>query len=307
LKLADGFVKGISMTAQATRLPFRAPPNMKPTGPAVRRILIENRNGSVEHYFHFLLGFCAPLVNYGQEATDNAPTAPWLIRECGPLTSLLRELPLNLRILPKLEHARFPAAVSDMRLYGYDAPKYYSYPAFCQFRAGVASLAPSRPKTRRKNSILLVEREPSHPFYLSAVAESKSSGSARRAIRNHAEVAAALASAYPDAQSVRLAGLSLTEQFALFDSAELVVAQHGAALGNLIFMREGSKVIEIGNRRWPRSPFKKLAKIMRLHYALIDIDSAFPVVQPTELLAMVAALLAKHPPAADPGRAKTSS
>lgn len=44
---------------------------------------------------------------------------------------------------------------------------------------------------------------------------------------------------------VRLSGLSLRQQAALFRSAELVLANHGAALSNLVFCAPGTRVLQV--------------------------------------------------------------
>jgi len=46
-------------------------------------------------------------------------------------------------------------------------------------------------------------------------------------------------------EPVRLAGRSLAEQAALFHDASLIIANHGAALSNLVFCRPGTRVIQI--------------------------------------------------------------
>jgi capsular polysaccharide biosynthesis protein len=45
--------------------------------------------------------------------------------------------------------------------------------------------------------------------------------------------------------TVAMDGRSLDEQAALFAGADVVVAEHGAALANLVFARPGTRVIEL--------------------------------------------------------------
>jgi capsular polysaccharide biosynthesis protein len=46
-------------------------------------------------------------------------------------------------------------------------------------------------------------------------------------------------------ETVRLAGRSLSEQAALFNECGLVIANHGAALANLVFCEPGTRVLQI--------------------------------------------------------------
>jgi capsular polysaccharide biosynthesis protein len=62
------------------------------------------------------------------------------------------------------------------------------------------------------------------------------------------------------------AALPLPEQAALFSSASIVVAPHGAGLANLVFCRPGVKVIEILNPNAVNIMFWSLSSQMELDY-----------------------------------------
>jgi len=242
-------------------------------------ILVRNRHGSVEHYFHFLLGYCIPLVHY---FLKNRPAlqAKLLVRSCGPLTHILDDLPINLRILPKAEHNLLLSNNNYVELHGFDLPQYYSYSVFTEFRSFVQETAEERKCAAPRAPILLIEREASHSFYESHEAEIKSSGAARRALKNHQELASWLITAHPQSSNIQLLGDSLYDQFARFHSSDLVIAQHGAALGNILFMKEGSRVIEIGSGKTkPRSRiFEALCATMRLKYFHLAASDDFPTI-----------------------------
>ena len=71
---------------------------------------------------------------------------------------------------------------------------------------------------------------------------------------------------------VTLSGLSLQDQAALFSSADIVVASHGAALANLIFSRPGTRFLEIFGDGFIAAYFRQLGRRRGLHYDLLVGD-----------------------------------
>lgn len=69
---------------------------------------------------------------------------------------------------------------------------------------------------------------------------------------------------------VELASMSMAEKAALFSSAKVVVAPHGAGLSNTVFCKEGTKVIELFSPKWVAACFWALSNQMGLeHYYLL--------------------------------------
>ena len=64
---------------------------------------------------------------------------------------------------------------------------------------------------------------------------------------------------------------SLAEQAHLFDSADVVVAQHGAALANLIYMREGA-VVEVFSSSDTPQYYSQCARTLGLQYEPITLN-----------------------------------
>lgn len=86
--------------------------------------------------------------------------------------------------------------------------------------------------------------------------------------RNESAVEAIAAAAGCDI--VRLTGMPLLDQIALFAGAELVVATHGAGLANLAWCRDGAtSVVEIAQRGQPDC-FERLAALSSLPYTRVD-------------------------------------
>jgi capsular polysaccharide biosynthesis protein len=67
---------------------------------------------------------------------------------------------------------------------------------------------------------------------------------------------------------VTLSSLPLSEQFALFRAADVVVAPHGAGLSNLIFSRQGTRVIELSMSSYLNPCFAALGMALDLNYAM---------------------------------------
>jgi hypothetical protein len=189
------------------------------------------------------------------------------------MDSLVRQLGAeSIRILDKAEHrnlghswARLCKLLSGvpfgsgstryMGLRGHDRPARYDFAVFDSVRSTLREIFQNEIRVfeeligGRTSSqgprILLLQRGEPDPFYLSEQSDAKLGGSIRRSIRNHAALLEGIVQCYGSASNVILEGLSLAEQIALFSSADVIIAQHGAALSNLIWSRPGTAVVEI--------------------------------------------------------------
>jgi capsular polysaccharide biosynthesis protein len=65
---------------------------------------------------------------------------------------------------------------------------------------------------------------------------------------------------------VTLSKLSFLEQATIFHTSDVIVGEHGSGLANLVFCREGTKVIEILNRFWMYPCFYAIAISVGLEY-----------------------------------------
>jgi capsular polysaccharide biosynthesis protein len=63
--------------------------------------------------------------------------------------------------------------------------------------------------------------------------------------------------------------MSLSEEVALFRSAELVVGAHGAGLTNIVFAPEGAALVELVPSTYWDSIFAQLASVKRQRYAFL--------------------------------------
>ena len=77
---------------------------------------------------------------------------------------------------------------------------------------------------------------------------------------------------------VHLENLNISEQIALFNNADFIVAPHGAGLSNLLFARAGTKVLEISPAQEFRPFFWLLSEKLGLVYSLLSckmLDNEF--------------------------------
>lgn len=72
-----------------------------------------------------------------------------------------------------------------------------------------------------------------------------------------------------DIESVVTAGMSLKEQFRLFQQTTLLVTTHGAGMANLLFMPKGAHIIEIAPKHFGNCTFAWMSASFGLHHTHI--------------------------------------
>ena len=216
---------------------------------------IFNRNGSVQHYYHYLLGFLMPLcINWDRIQSENQDSNI-IVRSCALMDRITNEF--NFKNLSIVEYDpswsdiyNAPPAFTYHRtieLDGYDFPKYYDIDAFKQFNDVVCARLDINNQHINYGNIVLIDRLPPDPFYTSDKSEYRaaSAGTFRRSIPNIPEIKKCADGILGNTSIVALENLSLASQIQLFKSADIIIAQHGASLANLIWARPGTTVIEI--------------------------------------------------------------
>lgn len=97
----------------------------------------------------------------------------------------------------------------------------------------------------------------------------KTSGSERRSIINHAEFFNHIKKMYPKKKviNVRLEFMPIFTQYHLFNNATLVIAQHGASLAQIIFMKPNTYVIEIVSKNKQKEEwFKPISNVCGINH-----------------------------------------
>jgi hypothetical protein len=277
----------------------------------VLHLTINPRSGSCEHFYHFLLGFLLPLAGY---LGHHPPAAGGrvLVRSCGPLDRILHEIAFPGVVVQEREaHAAgrsawrgtpgvelvetqpfdFANEPPDRIVYdaeglraGIEIVRDRLGPAIARIRADLTSRWGEGPR------LLVIERADPDPYYNSGRAEIARSGAQRRVIANHAELVAALRARVPGCQNVRLESMPLAAQIAWFELADIVVAQHGAALANVVWMRRGAHVVEIDPQMGSHL-FARLAPLAGVSHAFIpQSEGKFGPVSVERVSTLVASL-----------------
>lgn len=90
--------------------------------------------------------------------------------------------------------------------------------------------------------------------------------------------------------------LPLFYQYYLFSNAKIIIAQHGAALSNVIFMKKNSHVIEIISQEKineGEDTFKNLSKICKLNHYSIETKNNNPTLDVKGMNNIISKLLTK--------------
>jgi hypothetical protein len=134
-----------------------------------------------------------------------------------------------------------------IELDGYDFTKYYDATEFLKFKEFVCKRLKIDDSIKPYSKIVLIDRLPPDPFYLSNKSEYRtaSAGSDRRSIPNIMDIKKCADTILGTTQVVTLENMSLSSQVQIFNSADIIIAQHGASLANLIWAKPGTVVIEI--------------------------------------------------------------
>jgi hypothetical protein len=186
------------------------------------------------------------------------------VRSCAVLDHHLVELGYpSLSIVDRDEHKKLASAhpsnnAPEMKrcaMDGFDDAPHYDARVFSQAASSLchrlsARISAAREKAtkawgREHPKILVIDRGPPDRYFLSALAEIGGSGTQRRSIKNFNQMSEALTAEFKNVRVDRLEGKSLSYQLALFQEADIVVAQHGAALANLVWAHPRIGTVEI--------------------------------------------------------------
>jgi capsular polysaccharide biosynthesis protein len=75
---------------------------------------------------------------------------------------------------------------------------------------------------------------------------------------------------------IEVESLSWPEQIALFSTAEVILAPHGAALANAVFCEPTTLIAEIGTQAGYKEFYLRLAASAELRYRFIEATPAVP-------------------------------
>lgn len=214
-------------------------------------LTIENSFGSVEHYYHFFLGFLLPLI-YWYTYIKKENYSKIMIRSCEIMDKHLNFINIpELIIMNKNEHKeiknRGDKDIEFISIVGFDNPTINNSHEINFAKKSLLNLLKfNYVENNIKNkypTIALIDRKKSDPFYLSNNSEIKFSGSDKRSIPNFDQLVKSISNLNPIVYY--LEDSSLEEQIKIFKDSDIIIAQHGASLSNIIFCKKNTFVVEI--------------------------------------------------------------
>lgn len=137
-------------------------------------------------------------------------------------------------------------------------------------------------------TVVLIDRGDPDPFFSSGAAEIPTASNQRRSVPNFVAVHEAVRRVAPNTRAATLEDTSLRFQARLFRAADIVIAQHGAALGNILWMRPGAQVVEIRDRglagTLAERVFARLARAVGVEHHVVPQEHPHAAVDPGDIL-----------------------
>jgi hypothetical protein len=230
----------------------------------VKIIPVPRGNGNIEHYYHFLFDFLLPL-----SLVIERSKVPLKLQMAsfGILTKIATDLyGEHLEIAEK----SFEGTASHQLLGMNPKSLKLSYSTIEVFRNSIFKRLELKSLSKNPNKVILIQRDTPNDYYIHDAVK-KGAGNMRRSISNHQELVEALKkSIKPEFEfhNLNLENSEFKDQVSLFQSAVLVIGQHGAGLSNIIWMNPGSTVVEFGYEN--RVHFDRISKAMRHKHTVIN-------------------------------------
>lgn len=244
-----------------------------------------NPEGSVEHFYHFLMSYLLPIDEYLSKEHSQSIR----VRDCGPMNPWfdLFSSQTQIEVLPvqKVKEATNLQSMNSIELPSLEYPwwrrGYLAKTVRARFmwwqRSSLIQESRKRILLRHGFSIepqgfqlTLINRVSSPDYYLTD-AEIKTSGADRRSIPNFEELTDAL-SALSSVKVFEGENLAPLEQLQELSQTTILVGQHGAGLANMVWMKPGGVIIEIlpdGMPSRASAYFRSLARSCGHHYFVV--------------------------------------
>jgi len=252
-----------------------------------------NWQGSPEHFYHFHLGYFMPLVLWQHRKR----ISDFSVRDCGPMNSWFDLLAPGTQITiipPGVMLERYLSHRQERVVFrSWDDPTRFHRSSLSRYRNTILDRTHVTQQTETSRPVITVlDRRSPASFYSSDRTETPGGGSEWRSIPNVSSIAEAL-SAVGTVSVVDTATLTPAEQVDLLARTDLLVAQHGAGLSNMVWMAPRSSVIEILPPLPPTidAIFRNLAAACRLGYGQIAQEREHAAVDPEPVLQVAKALM----------------
>lgn len=211
--------------------------------PKGRTALIPNQwSGSVQQYYHFLLGYLAPILAWQEKSTATHIT----VRDCGPMNRWFDAVPASVNVeIMNVGHFLhvFAGELQPCEvLRGFDFPDEFDARALADFRSSMLRNLGVQPG--ESSRVTVIDRRVTDSFYASAESEIDMAGAQRRSVPNLGAWADQMGAEVP-VELFETTELDIREQVKLAAETRVLIGQHGAGLTNMVFMASGGVVVEI--------------------------------------------------------------
>ena len=276
-------LKGTSLNHQQNQESFEVMLNRND----ISSLIYKCWEGSVTSYFHFFFGALIPTIEYH---ILNPSKSLRILTDIGPFKSLLCEMPITILEMLAPNLAEIGKCHRDKSLFCCPNGGEICLEAYDRFNSHFYDddmVSQMSKKTMRTVlhffsetiptcinliptfEIVLIQRiqeNYSRKGCFNGKSVYRPSGSQRRSIRNHEALTDTLLAKYGPGRfsNVVLERSSIYYQYKLFRDAKVIIAQHGAALSNIFFMKPSvSHIIEF-SPPWSREAehFKNLSHFM---------------------------------------------
>ena len=265
---------------------------------------LSSLHGSITHYFHFLYGVLIPLLLEYQKYSKKYEHIVFIIGDdVGSMLRILMQLPIDIKLkifLPNYNDLDVEVIYlapmdihptrnkNDILRVNKMWAMQITYDIYKEINLCMQNWINNNDmiiNNKEIYDIIIIERKINKSHSTTLHAENKwkdimaTSGSERRVILNHSEVVKEIKNIFKNNSIINISTeyLSIFDQYLLFSNAKLVIAQHVASLGNIIFMNKNASIIEIISKLklstgedWFR-PISNVCKIKH-HQYITDLE-----------------------------------
>lgn len=248
-------------------------------------------HGSIKHYFHFFYGVFIPIIlEYISESKKHSDLTFIIDDDIGPMLRILLELPIDIKLKYYLDDDLNNLDIEHKYLQPLDKnqhikkkyDKFINYFIYTEINNFMNKCLNTYDLILNNNityDIVVIERKINKALSTEYYANNKytnimkTSGKERRSILNHDDFFNHIKKMYQQKKviNVSLEFMSIFQQYHLFSNATLVIAQHGASLANILFMKENTYVIEIVSKnKQKESWFTPISNVCNInHYEYV--------------------------------------
>ena len=234
-------------------------------------LIADHWDGSVQQFYHFLLGYLMPVAKWVRDHPERAIA----LRGCGPMDPWLELAAehVDIDVMPPgtALHMIVGDRMSHEILPGMDDPARFVRASLLEGAEALRSLL-QVPRTVEEPSgrTVIIDRATSEAFYHGPASETHMSGGERRSTPN----LQGLSSLVAGSEVVDLARVEPRDQIRLMEDTTTLIGQHGAGLVHMLWMPQGSLVVEIAPPLPPEviHLFEQLATCLGHRYFRVPQD-----------------------------------